>query len=129
MAHRCSCRAIAITTGEIQTHIARLLGEVKIRALVIGNMYKDVSQFRAWIHPAILTKLQEAIRLIESAENAIQSAPTTLPIDERTLVPEPGKYKLQKRVINRILRLLLRNRPHMANSCSQPERAQLCSYL
>lgn len=34
---------LAVTVQEVRAYIVRLLGEVKIRALVVGNMYKDVS--------------------------------------------------------------------------------------
>ncbi len=33
----------AITAEELQAHIARFLSQLDIKALVVGNMYKDVS--------------------------------------------------------------------------------------
>ena len=36
-------KSLAITVEELQTHITKLLSHVQIRALVCGNMYKDVS--------------------------------------------------------------------------------------
>ncbi|KAI0076466.1 insulin-degrading enzyme [Panus rudis PR-1116 ss-1] len=52
----------SITPEELQAHIDRLLSQVNIRALIVGNMYKD-----------------EAIHLIEMTEQILKSNP--LPSD------------------------------------------------
>lgn len=65
----------AVTLEELQAHIDKLLANVHIYALVVGNMYRD-----------------EAIRLIETAEHALKSSAATAPIDERGLVSPNGKY-------------------------------------
>lgn len=68
----------AITVEELQAHIHKLLANVQIHALIVGNMDKD-----------------EAIQLIETAEHSLKSSAVTSPIDERGLVPPNGKcYRL-----------------------------------
>ena len=63
----CECTAIwtsgygsramlAVTVEEVQKHITRLLAEVKIRALVVGNMYKDVSDLVLELGPNAHTR-------------------------------------------------------------------------
>ncbi|KAI0690596.1 insulin-degrading enzyme [Cytidiella melzeri] len=63
----------SITVEEVQSYIVKLLSEVKIKAMVTGNMHKD-----------------EAIELLENAENELQSTATSLPVQERTLIPNPA---------------------------------------
>ncbi|CAL1705686.1 unnamed protein product [Somion occarium] len=62
-----------ITAEEVQAHIARLLSEVQIRALIVGNMYKD------------------AIRLMEQSEEILQASPISSDqLYETALFPPQG---------------------------------------
>ncbi|THG99965.1 hypothetical protein EW026_g2491 [Hermanssonia centrifuga] len=63
----------SITAEELQAHIARFLSQLDIKALVVGNMYKD-----------------EAIRLIESTEQALQASPSPVRVNEIARLPVPG---------------------------------------
>ncbi|GJE87118.1 insulin-degrading enzyme [Phanerochaete sordida] len=63
----------SVTVEELQTHIDRLLKNVRIYGLIVGNMHKD-----------------EAIRLIETAEHSLRSSGTPNQIDERGLIPPDG---------------------------------------
>ena len=83
--------ATAVTVEEIQAHIHKLFSQVRIHGLIVGNMYKDV---RVLTNPHELrtgTLLQEAIRLVETAEHAIGSSALPEPVDERALIPPHGR--------------------------------------
>ncbi|KIP12311.1 hypothetical protein PHLGIDRAFT_21111 [Phlebiopsis gigantea 11061_1 CR5-6] len=63
----------SITVEELQVHIGKLLSQVQIRSLVLGNMYKD-----------------QAIQLLHGAEQALQASALSEPIEELALIPPHG---------------------------------------
>ncbi|KAH9950182.1 insulin-degrading enzyme [Amylocystis lapponica] len=82
----------SVTVEEVQAQMSGLLSKINMRMLLLGNMSKD-----------------EAVRLMEMAENTLQASPISIPeVLDRTLIfPNASNYVWSRLVPN----------PNEPNSC------------